>query len=708
MILRIFKNGQLAEVKQFDSDQIIIGQNADVQVDLKDDAVAPIHCLIELRDSGYYVCDLGSQSGTYKNGKQVLDEPLSSGDAIVIGPFSIQFFIGVPKPKAPPAMTVAPAAAPPVAAEPEAPAPKVQPPAPPPQMPKSAPAASVPAAAPQAPKSKAVVPPSPAAPQAPKLPDQPERRQSVRSTGEPMPRKKKKGKKTFAPASEISDLRDYLKPTKGNHIEVIVAWQERVLETYHFGPSQKVVKAGPSRKLDVFVPVVFMGSAGPLIHLNQGQAQVMAGANVDVETITTSQQFSLDDLIRSGKANKSGNGHSVRLDQGDLVCLSYGEEGQLQIFIRFVPAAPVPALTGLLDLTGSELTGMIVSVVLVSLLALYMSVYAPQDKAADKPEDQVRLAQFVYNKPASTPTPVPTPEPVQTPPPVVKAPTPAPTPEPKKVQVTDKQQEQKKVGKKESTAATTERPAAKAAEVRPKPTKLDRPKKFTSTKQGGAVKMGETAGANAQSANDVSKTGLLSAFGSGGNRTKLDQAYSGSGELLGMADKATGTSGQNENRAGDDIGSKFKDSGAGGKGTATQGIAGVGTKGKGSGQYGYGGVGFGGKGNVAIDAGGTDAEFVGTIDKEAVRRVIRSILSQIKSCYERQLRSNSGLEGKVVIQFEIEEQGRVRVAKTKTTSLSDATVESCVASRIKEQRFPEPPPGTIAVVDYPFVFGAQR
>ena len=220
--------------------------------------------------------------------------------------------------------------------------------------------------------------------------------------------------------------------------------------------------------------------------------------------------------------------------------------------------------------------------------------------------------------------------------------------------------------------------------------------------------MGQTAGANANAPNDVTKTGLLSAFGGGGNRTKLDQAYTGTGELLGMADKATGTSGQNENRAGDDIGSKFKDSGAGGKGTATQGIAGLGTKGRGSGQSAYGGVGFGGKGNVTIDAGGTDADFVGTIDREAVRRVIRSILSQIKSCYERQLRSNSSLEGKVVIQFEIEEQGRVRIAKTKTSSINDTTVESCVASRIREQRFPEPPPGTVAVVDYPFIFNSQK
>ena len=685
IILRIYKNGQLAEVKQFDTDQIIIGHQADVQVDLDDVSVAPIHCLIELRDSGYYLCDLGSQSGTFKDGRQILDEPLSSGDSIVIGPFSIQFFVGVPKPKAPPAMTMAPPAA------------KV-----------TATVAVVPPSAPVPAGTKSKV--ATATPTPPKLPDQ---TQPKAPAGRAIPLNKtsekvgRKWKKTFAPESEITDLRDYLKPTKGNTIEVMTAWQERVLNTYHYGTKKKIIKAGPSSKADLFIPNQMMGAVAPLMSIGGGTCQVFAPAGVTVETITTVQRFSIDDLVRSGKATRAASGYSVRVDQGDLVCLSFGD-GLFQVFIRFTPTSPVPILTGLLDLSGSELTGMIVSFVLVSLLALYMSVYTPPPKENEKPEEQVRLAQFVYNKPPATPTPTPTPEKKEVPPPVEAKATPTPPPEKKKVQVTEEKQEQKNAGKKDSTAVAKERPADRAAEVRPKPSKVERPKKFTSTKQGGAVKLGQTAGANANAPNDVTKTGLLSAFGGGGNRTKLDQAYTGTGELLGMADKATGTSGQNENRAGDDIGSKFKDSGAGGKGTATQGIAGLGTKGRGSGQSAYGGVGFGGKGNVTIDAGGTDADFVGTIDREAVRRVIRSILSQIKSCYERQLRSNSSLEGKVVIQFEIEEQGRVRIAKTKTSSINDTTVESCVASRIREQRFPEPPPGTVAVVDYPFIFNSQK
>ena len=98
IILRVFKSNQLKEVKQFDIDQIVVGSNLESQLNLVDDTVSPIHCLIEKRDNGYYICDLGSKSGTFKNGQAILDEPITSGDELMVGPFKIVFSVGVPKP----------------------------------------------------------------------------------------------------------------------------------------------------------------------------------------------------------------------------------------------------------------------------------------------------------------------------------------------------------------------------------------------------------------------------------------------------------------------------------------------------------------------------------------------------------------------------------------------------------------------------------
>lgn len=732
IILRIFKGGTLLEVKQFDLDQIIFGHEGEVHIDLPDATISPVHALIELRDSGYYICDLGSTIGTTKNGKAILDEPISSGDQLGFGPFTVHFFVGVPKPKAPPTVTV-PGANPTTPAALEAGAEKkkesnpnvglsttpqlwnVQTPpgggAPPPAAPtnsnRTPPAdksnenmksASVGAAAGMAVMTQTVPPP--------KLPD------SVRSggmaTGVGSGGRKsshQSGGGTFAPPSEIKDLREYLRPTKGPIVEVLTAWKERVLQTHHF-VGNRVINLGPNSKCDIFVPAPYAQQTIPFLEL-QGGCRVFVPDSVSIETINSAGKSDLADLQRQGKATRQGIGNAVRLDQGDLVCLTFGDGGY-HVFVRYVPAAPIPILASPVNLSAGELTAMVGSVILAILFSVYVSTMTPTE--APKPDEEIRVAQFIYNK-TSTPTPTPKPpEPTPTPGPTPAAkttptPRPTPTPTPKKITVADKTQAAK--SSTNSTAATAERPATKAAEIRPKPT-VNKQKTMTSTNQGGAVKIGEKAGANAQSAKDVTKTGLLSAFGGQGVRSKLDQAYSGQGELLGMAGKSSGSSGQNENRAGNDIGSRFKDSGAGGKGTATEGISGVGTKGREGGTSAYGGVGLGGKGSVAIDAGGSEEVFDGSIDREAVRRVIRSILSQIKSCYERRLRANSALEGKVVIRFVIEEQGRVRKAETKNSTLNDREVEACVASRIREQRFPDPPAGTIAEVDYPFVFGMQK
>lgn len=103
IIFRIFKDGQIQFVKQFiDKDQVVVGRaevnQSDIDIDLQSSEVSPIHCLIERRGLNFYLCDLGSIQGTYKNSAQILDEALESGDEFQVGPYKIAFFVGVPKP----------------------------------------------------------------------------------------------------------------------------------------------------------------------------------------------------------------------------------------------------------------------------------------------------------------------------------------------------------------------------------------------------------------------------------------------------------------------------------------------------------------------------------------------------------------------------------------------------------------------------------
>lgn len=663
VILRVFKNNQLTEVKQFDQAQIVIGSDDEAQFKLQGPGVSPIHCLVELRDGKYFISDLGSQSGTFKNGQAVLDEALNNGDSIGVGPYKVVFFLGVPKAVAPGAPTPT---AKPQDAIPETPIVPSKPPAKP--VTASKPAAS------SIPEHKASAKPN------------------LKSRSSEIVASKRKGKKTFAPASEIRDLKSYLKPGRGPVLEVIVTWKERILNTYHF-KDRGVFRIGH----EIQLPDPTIGAGWQLVDIGTG-VRIGVSHEMQFELITSQGKKTLDEVSRMGKGQTSSVGTIVRLDQNEMICLSLSG-GLIQIYIRYAPQAPVVPMMPPLMLSSNELMGILTSIILVAILAFYISAKAPKVEE-QKEEELTRVAQVIFNKPPESQQ-----EEKTSPPPPEK--TPQPPPKQEKAVVSDQKMESAKKGQSQQTAAQKNQTAGRAAEVAPIPNAQNRPKKFTSVKQGGAIKLGPQQGSNAQT-KDISKVGIFSAFGGGGNRAKLDTAYSGAGEILGQADKATGSSGMDSNRSGNDLGSKFKDTGAGGKGTATEGIAGINTKGSSTGQSAYGDLkGFGDKTTVSIEPGEAEADFEGTIDREAVRRRVKHYLYEIRGCYVRELsklEKGQRLEGKVVVKWEIIAKGAARNVQIDSSTLNNKNVENCIRQRLANWSFPEPPVGMTAEVTYPFYF----
>ena len=405
---------------------------------------------------------------------------------------------------------------------------------------------------------------------------------------------------------------------------------------------------------------------------------------------------------------------SYRLQQNEVVFVSFSNG--IQLAIRFAPRTSLVPLDSPLIFSSSEFTGILAALIIAVLTSLIVSVMSPKDKPVE--DDVQRVATVIFDKPPINILPVvkpPEPPPQMDPPPPPPKEVVKPVEKPKIVEsdVPQKTVVKGDPSKTETVAQKKQSSATKANEVRANDN-TSRLKILRSSKQGGAVKTGQMAGANAQSKDpDVSNMGLLSAFGAGGVRAKLDKAYSGSGELIGAGEKATGASGFNESRAGTDLGSKLRDVGRGGKGTATTGIAGVGTKGRGGTGIGdmTGDSGIGTKEQTDIVMGGSEEEFVGTIDREAVRRAVRNSLNFFKACYEREYKKNTKLEGKVVISWEIHERGtarNARIVRDKTT-IGNRAVEECVRSRMETIKFPEPPAGTVAeVAGYPFVFSGIK
>lgn len=147
--------------------------------------------------------------------------------------------------------------------------------------------------------------------------------------------------------------------------------------------------------------------------------------------------------------------------------------------------------------------------------------------------------------------------------------------------------------------------------------------------------------------------------------------------------------------------------GGGGKGGgSTLGMEVLRGKGGGGiGALGAGGVGRGAVGGMVTRASARSITAQGSIDREAVARTVNSHLQEVRACYERALLKEPALAGKVVLEWSISTSGAVTSAKTRTSTLRNSSVESCILNSLKTWRFP-PAKGGQVIVSYPFMFNS--
>ncbi|MFO0692269.1 MAG: AgmX/PglI C-terminal domain-containing protein [Polyangiales bacterium] len=97
-----------------------------------------------------------------------------------------------------------------------------------------------------------------------------------------------------------------------------------------------------------------------------------------------------------------------------------------------------------------------------------------------------------------------------------------------------------------------------------------------------------------------------------------------------------------------------------------------------------------------------EGDTVGSIPQDAIRRVVRRHLPEIRFCYEQALESRPDLEGRVTTSFVIGSTGTVSFAQVASSSLGSAAAEQCIASAVRRWTFPAPTDGGIVRVSYPF------
>ena len=499
--------------------------------------------------------------------------------------------------------------------------------------------------------------------------------------------------------SDYEKIEDIINPnSRGSVLEVVVAWKERILKTYHFSDKHQIFMSNDPAA-DIYMPLGGAPFKHKLVSFSDECVVHIAGS-MDGELYYDNKVETISDLSsQAALVKQGGSGYKdLKLDQGQMVKLNaLGDT--VCVYIRFVEDTPVATTTPVFDFTSSEAIGIFMSIASVAVLAMYMLFYVPStlDDTQDLLEDRLKKAVITFNPP---------PKIAQLEVPKVK-----PNLVKKITKVTEKKNSPKKVeqkikkGKPKQNLKTAKKPGKPKSAA---PSRV-KGKGAGSSRPGGSVNTGKKAANLETKKKDLTKTGLLSVLSGGGKNTVLDKASSGAGATIGLADQKTGYQGQQSDQKGAGIGTKLQKPGAGGSGSSLAGVGGLKTSGRGGNQNSYGTGGLGGKDNVTIvGVDGIGDDFSSTIDADAIRRLIRKNRNAIKGCYDRALSQNKSLSGKVVLSWKIAYGGKMISPKVKSSSLNNSQIEQCIIKRLMILKFPSPGVNEIAEVDYPFVFRAPN
>jgi len=103
---------------------------------------------------------------------------------------------------------------------------------------------------------------------------------------------------------------------------------------------------------------------------------------------------------------------------------------------------------------------------------------------------------------------------------------------------------------------------------------------------------------------------------------------------------------------------------------------------------------------INLKIGGELGDKLGTgdIDKGSVSAVFKRRQGAIRHCYEKRLKVNQELSGKIRVMFTIGPAGRVTTIVIKDNSSGDTELGQCISDRIKEWPFPRPSGGSVTFV----------
>lgn len=192
----------------------------------------------------------------------------------------------------------------------------------------------------------------------------------------------------------------------------------------------------------------------------------------------------------------------------------------------------------------------------------------------------------------------------------------------------------------------------------------------------------------------VSRSGLLKVIGAGSGGAIEDVL----GNSTGVGDVASALAGA----SGVGVATADQLAANGPKGGTTGNAAGIGELGtSGGGKVNLGeGKAVEVKGGVQISAPDVDSP---DVDREKLAAYVKARRGAIQSCYEKELKRNPSLKGKIVVRFSITTSGRTSDIEIEENTLANEAVGSCIKTTIRGWNFPFKPDSDVPVA-FPFVF----
>lgn len=390
----------------------------------------------------------------------------------------------------------------------------------------------------------------------------------------------------------------------------------------------------------------------------------------------------LQDLIQSGKAQKTPTGFAVTLTQNSQGRLVVGEATLLFQFVTPPPPRAKPVLPA--SMRGGWIQGMdrllATMVALSAILHIGAVLFLELQDWPEPLEQEFQIPDKFVQISVDTKEPEPLPE------------------EPKP----DENPEGEGEPSQSEEPAKDPGPAKKDPE--PAEVKNDKPKSADDLAREEAERQRRLAD-KVRNKTILGQIGAVSADGSSGSL--VDMLSSGAGKTS-MEDAFANSKGITTGEVGAQKSTLRSSGSSDADGTGGKSI-GIGELGPSSGaKKAAEGVGTGDKVDVKVKAKinlrTPEVVIGGTLDQDSISKIIKRNEGNFQRCYERELKKNPKAGGKIIVVFEIGTAGRVTKSSAEVDSVGGGTGE-CVAQAIERLRFPRPNGGP-ATVKKTFVFSS--